>query len=486
MAKRLLKGRYEVLKRLGTSQSQKTFLALDRETQKLVVIKLLLFDAGLKWEAIKLFEREAKTLKSLAHTAIPRYLDYFDVEISSGKGFALVQSYIEATSLEAQIKAGDSFSESELKQIAKAVLEVLEYLHSRCPRIIHRDIKPSNILLANRTEHQLGYLYLVDFGSVQAAQSEGDARTVVGTYGYMPPEQFGDRAVPASDLYSLGMTLIYLAAGAHPADLPQKNLRLCFEEHVSLSIPFIRWLERMIAPALDERFGSANEALKLLVQGLNPEPSQESLPILARASATTSRKENPGRLSKPIDSKVMLVKQPDLLKIMIPPAGFSLILIPLSLIAWAANIGPLSAYIMAIRTAGLGGLIATFIYHIPGLWLLFNILFTLFGTFSLSIDSKKIHTRYQLWGLKYYRCYNVPRQHILRLERNNSSYRAPGGIGREEKKIVPQINIWAGTKKIRLSGMGVLFSRFLSEIEVDWLADELSEWLDLPITYSER
>jgi serine/threonine protein kinase len=63
---------------------------------------------------------------------------------------------------------------------------------------------------------------------------------IVGTYGYMPPEQFGERAVAAADLYGLGTTLIYLASGQHPAELPQRNLRVCFENYVNLSPTFLR------------------------------------------------------------------------------------------------------------------------------------------------------------------------------------------------------------------------------------------------------
>jgi serine/threonine protein kinase len=48
----------------------------------------------------------------------------------------------------------------------------------------------------------------------------GSTKTVAGTYGYMQPERFGDRAVPVSDPYALGTTLIYLVAGQHPADMP--------------------------------------------------------------------------------------------------------------------------------------------------------------------------------------------------------------------------------------------------------------------------
>ena len=484
MAKRLLQGRYEILKKLGADPNQKTLLALDRQTQKLVVIKLLLFSADLAFQSINLFEREAKTLKSLDHTAIPRYLDFFDVSLPTGKGFALVQSYIEADSLEVQVSAGGTYSEDELKKIAQALLEVLDYLHSRCPRIIHRDIKPSNILLANRSSHQIGHLYLVDFGAVQTAQQTGTTRTVVGTYGYMPPEQFGERAVPASDLYSLGMTLVYLASGLHPADLPQENLRLCFEAQVSLSTPFIRWLQKLTEPSLENRIGSASEALQLLKR-----TAQTEAVVLAKEQtktiAETVSKEQPFlRLSKPIDSKVALVKKSDLFQVFIPPQGFRWKLSPLIFLAILSNYFPLLAYWSAIRNMGIGGLILTLIFHLPGLWLGNNVLFTLFGTTLLRMEPDKIRTRRQLWGFAHRRCYNISRQHILRIERSNTANPKALGLWLGEHEAIHQINIWAGTQKINLGSLKFLFTRLLSEIELDWLAGEMSDWLNLPITYS--
>lgn len=117
-------------------------------------------------------------------------------------------------------------------------------------------------MLTNRSGNCVGKLYLVDFGSVQTvAAFEGGTMTVVGTYGYMPPEQFGGRTVAASDLYSLGATLIYLVTGTHPADLPQKDFQIQFEQAANLSPALSDWLKWMTEPSLDRRLSSANEAL---------------------------------------------------------------------------------------------------------------------------------------------------------------------------------------------------------------------------------
>jgi len=131
--------------------------------------------------------------------------------------------------------------------------------------VIHRDIKPSNILLKNRSGNSVGEVYLVDFGAVQTlATQQGKTVTVVGTYGYMPPEQFGGRAVPASDLYGLGATLIALITKQHPADLPQQDLQIEFEQFSQLSPAFTNWLKWMTHPSLERRPASVEIAKEVL------------------------------------------------------------------------------------------------------------------------------------------------------------------------------------------------------------------------------
>lgn len=265
LSKEILADRYQCDRRLGKQAGRQTLLARDLKTQQQVVVKLLSFSSDFNWEDLKLFEREVETLKSLAHPAIPLYLDSFEIDTPNRKGFALVQTYIEAKSLQEYLSDGRTFSESEVKQLATALLDILAYLHRRQPPVIHRDIKPSNILLKNRSGNSVGEVYLVDFGAVQTlATQQGKTVTVVGTYGYMPPEQFGGRAVPASDLYSLGATLIALITKQHPADLPQQDLQLEFEQFTQLSPGFTNWLKWMTHPSLERRPASAQIAKEVL------------------------------------------------------------------------------------------------------------------------------------------------------------------------------------------------------------------------------
>ncbi|MBD2234414.1 serine/threonine protein kinase [Phormidium tenue] len=259
-----LHNRYHVQRLLSRQVGRRTFLATDLETQLPVVVKVLLFGPEFTWDDLKLFEREAETLKALDHPAIPRYLDSFDISTDLGQGFALVQSYIDAMSLEVAAQAGRRFSETELVDIARQLLTILVYLHEHAPAVIHRDIKPSNVLFSDRSGHRAGDLYLIDFGSVQTvADKKNGTITIVGSYGYIPLEQFTGQTVPASDLYSLGMTLVYLIAGKHPADLSQVNGRVQFDSR-AISKRFSRWLEKMTYLQLDKRFESAKVALAAL------------------------------------------------------------------------------------------------------------------------------------------------------------------------------------------------------------------------------
>ena len=263
MNKKIIGDRYQVIYLLGKKPGYRTVLCSDTQTQQLVVVKLLVWNEDFEWQNLKLFEREARVLQSISHRAIPRYLDYFEINKPQLKGFCLVQTYINAASLEKHLQAGRTFSIEEVKQLALAVLKILVYLHSQQPAIIHRDIKPSNILLTNRSGNSIGNVYLVDFGSVNLAASSG-TMSVVGTYGYMSPEQFGGKVIPKSDLYSLGATLIYLIAGMHPANLPQKDGKIQFEQLVNCSDDFANWLKRMVEPVEELRFASAKAALQSL------------------------------------------------------------------------------------------------------------------------------------------------------------------------------------------------------------------------------
>lgn len=259
--------RYQLDRKLGHNTGRQTWLAIDgqSDSQELVVVKLLAFADGVDWQTLRLFEREAEILRQLDHPKIPQYRDYFSVD-DRVLWFGLVHSYIPGLSLKDKLIQGERFTEEQVRQIAADVLQILIYLHQLHPPVLHRDIKPSNLIWDNQDQ-----IHLVDFGSVQDKVAvEGASFTVVGTYGYAPLEQYGGRAIPASDLYALGATLIHLMTGVQPADLAQSNLRLQFTQLVRAKPALVRWLEKMTDPVVENRFQTAQAALNVLQS--NPLP----------------------------------------------------------------------------------------------------------------------------------------------------------------------------------------------------------------------
>ena len=267
----ILVDRYQLQHQISSKSGRKTYRAIDLRTEMQVMVKLLVFEAGLEWASLRLFEREVEVLKSLDHLNIPKYIDSFELDLKSRKGFGLVQTYIDVPSLEEHIQKGRVFSEADTRELALSLLETLCYLHQKNPPVVHRDIKPSNVLLGDRSGHSIGQVYLVDFGAVQTVNTNNTI-TVVGTYGYMPPEQFGGRSSPVSDLYSLGATVLYLVTGQQPADLMTDDLQLDFGSISNISTEFEAWIRKMIASVPSKRFASARDAIDALSENSNAIP----------------------------------------------------------------------------------------------------------------------------------------------------------------------------------------------------------------------
>jgi serine/threonine-protein kinase len=147
-------------------------------------------------------------------------------------------------------------------------LPVLSYVHNR--RIVHRDIKPENIILRDLDRLPI----LIDFGAVKEAMatvvnssSTSAFSAAIGTPGYMPSEQAAGRPLYSSDLYSLGLTAIFLLTGKSPQDLETdpRTGEIIWQQHASnLDSGFISVLDRAIRFHPRDRFASAKEMLAAL------------------------------------------------------------------------------------------------------------------------------------------------------------------------------------------------------------------------------
>lgn len=455
MNNKILNNRYQIQSELGRQTGRRTLLAIDLQTALQVVVKVLFLGQDFDWQDLKLFQREAETLKNLNHPEIPQYLDYFEFDTPNDKGFGLVQTYVEAKSLEQHLQSGRRFSETEVKELAKKILEIIAYLHQQQPPVIHRDIKPSNILLTNRSGNSVGQVYLVDFGSVtNIAAQEGGTITVVGTYGYMPPEQFGGRTKPASDLYSLGATLIYLVTGLHPTELPQQDLQIQFRQLTNLSPEFTDWLEWMTEPSLEQRFASVETAIQ----------SIENPPI--RNAIQTSHQQ----LSKPRGSRIKFIKSPEKLEIILPPKGFNIGLVTLISCVTPLALG-LNVFSGGLFSSNGSNHIYLILLQAGAIaYLIFLIFSGFYKRLHVKIDRQYIVIMRELFGFQWSFGKPTPTSLLSRIDLAQSG---------TDIQLTPWLKlIVKDFYFVKLN-----FDRHinLTDDERQWLAEELSDWLNIPI-----
>jgi serine/threonine-protein kinase len=292
----LLNNRYQVIQTLGGGGFGETFLAEDTQmpSKRRCVIKQLkpIHNNPQIYQLVKeRFQREAAILEDLggATGQIPSLYAYFQ---SEGQ-FYVVQEWVEGQTLTTKVQQQGLLSESAVREIIVNLLPVLEYIHSK--RIIHRDIKPDNIILRYRDNKPV----LIDFGAVREtmgtmvnSQGNPTSSIVIGTPGYMPSEQAMGRPVFSSDLYSLGMTAIYLLAGLQPQQLetdPRTGEIVWHQHALSVSPTFAGVIDRAIAYHPRDRFATAREMLQALQIGANtfpptqpyihPAASQNTVPV---------------------------------------------------------------------------------------------------------------------------------------------------------------------------------------------------------------
>ncbi len=269
---------YEVIKELGRNQVEGriTYLAKVCQSHQQVVIKEFnVASTSADWSGLKTYEREIQILQQLDHPRIPRYINSFEMP----DYFYLVQEYKNAPSLGLR----RSFNPEEIKQIAVSILEILVYLQQRADPIIHRDIKPENILV---DEHLNAYL--VDFDLARLEEVKMALSSFAsGTPGFMPPEeQLGHPLTQASDLYSLGVTLICLLTNTRSIDICQlidRKYRLNFQKLVpQLNPRFKLWLMKLVKCRWKYRYANAFLALKAL-QPIQVTDNDHTIDTLAAA-----------------------------------------------------------------------------------------------------------------------------------------------------------------------------------------------------------
>lgn len=270
----LIGDRYRLGPRLGSGSQGEIFLARDERAKatdaREVVVKRLRPRGT--WKSFELFEREARVLSQLRHAGVPRHIATLEEPPGT---FNLVMQRAPGQNLR-DLTQRRRMSLHELRDVLIRCLEILDYLHTRTPAVVHRDLKPSNIVRAPD-----GKVALVDFGGVLDAARDRGGSTIVGTFGYMAPEQLHGQATPATDIYALGATIVALAGGVEPEDVPRKGLRMDLDRHLpSMDAGLRRTLTAMTDPDPDKRPQRARDVVELLAKA----PPPPELPKPPRSS----------------------------------------------------------------------------------------------------------------------------------------------------------------------------------------------------------
>ncbi len=304
-AKLLLRERYRTLKPLGRGGFGRTFLAVDEDKPskpRCAIKQFFPLSQGTSntEKAAELFNREAVRLDELGkHPQIPELLAHFQQESYQ----YLVQEFIEGQNLQQELARTGPYNENQIRSLLNDLLPVLEFVHSRS--VIHRDIKPPNIIRRRLSQSSIIYTYptltgelvLVDFGAAKVVERSIDIGTVIGSPEFVAPEQIRGQAVYASDLYSLGVTCIYLLTQVSPFDLFDINqdtwvwrdfLKVQFDPKLG------RILDKMIEASLSRRYKSVTEVLQDLQQQM--------------AGTGTPQQQRAGTAAPPLQGPVISVQ----------------------------------------------------------------------------------------------------------------------------------------------------------------------------------
>ena len=271
MTQQLLNNRYLLIKALATGGFGDTFLAEDTQMpsrRRCVIKRLKPISNNLQvYQIVKeRFQREAAILEQLGevNTQIPRLYAYFEAD----GHFYLIQQWIEGETLSQKVQQQGVLPENDVRDILISLLPVLDYIHSH--RIVHRDIKPDNIIFRHQDQKPI----LIDFGAVKetmatVVNSPGNTTSsiVIGTPGFMPSEQTAGRFVYASDLYSLGLTAIYLLTAKLPQQIETdtQSGEIIWHHHtLNISPSFAAVLDKAIQSHPRDRYSTAKDMLEAL------------------------------------------------------------------------------------------------------------------------------------------------------------------------------------------------------------------------------
>ena len=300
-AESLLPSRYARPEKIAIGGMGEIYLAEDETLGRRVAIKLLADRYSRDGAIRRRFTREALAAARLS--GHPHIVTIFDVgEADGGRPF-IVMEYLSGGTLADRARSGRVEPEQALTWLRQAA-DALDDAHRR--GIVHRDVKPANLLLDER-----GSLKVGDFGIARVADETTSgmtiAGTVLGTAGYLSPEQArGEPVTAASDVYALGIVAYELLTGGRPfaggsataeaaAHLHQP-VPPASERGVGLPRAVDDVLERVLSKEPGERYATATEFVEALAASVTDRAgTTRELPIVAAAPTGETRREPPPR-----------------------------------------------------------------------------------------------------------------------------------------------------------------------------------------------
>ena len=254
----VLDGRYEIKKSIKAGGMGAVYQGYDLRLKQFCAVKEMhSHDEGNLAYLKKRFMEEAKLLADLRHNGIPRVTDYFTHE----NFYYLIMDYLDGVDLVNFIKIerdNRGLDEENVVKLAISVCDILIYLHNQKPKpVLHRDIKPSNIFLCKDER-----VMLIDFGLARPVNPESmTEKTIVGTVGYAPIEQYQGHPEPRSDLYALGGVMHFLLTAIQPSPYNAKPIS---EVRPDVSPWLLNIIRKALSLSPDSRFASALEMKEVL------------------------------------------------------------------------------------------------------------------------------------------------------------------------------------------------------------------------------
>jgi serine/threonine-protein kinase len=279
-------GKYRILSLLGSGGFGTVYLAEDTWIDKKVAIKIP-HRQNLDFGELL---REPRLLASVSH---PNIVAITTAEKQENL-FFIVMEYVPGETLETIIAREGSLAMPRALDYTVQICNAIDHAHHQ--GVIHRDLRPANVLVS-----ATGVCKVADFGTSRFLEIAAHGTTVIGSPPYMAPEQFQGKAVFASDVYSLGVTMYQMMTGGLPYDAPAPSDLDKLLSGELVTPPRLRnsaipkrvsdIVMRAMAPDLTARYARAGElladVLALRPEARRPSPVAVDPDVAARAQAET-------------------------------------------------------------------------------------------------------------------------------------------------------------------------------------------------------